>query len=99
MLINRFEVSQRHACRVVGQHRATQRNVAAMPDDDEMALRDWLRAFSASRPRWGWETGGRDRPAPRLVGQQQADTAPLALQSPQSPFTTSARSHSVAMAW
>jgi len=39
---------------VVGQHRATQRNVAARPDDDEMALRAWLRAFALSRPRWGW---------------------------------------------
>jgi putative transposase len=38
----------------VGQHRATQRNAPALPNDDEMALRKWLRAFALSRPRWGW---------------------------------------------
>ena len=54
MLIDRFGVSQRHACRVVGQHRATQRNAPVVPSDDEMALRAWLRAFALSRPRWGW---------------------------------------------
>jgi transposase InsO family protein len=54
VLIDRFGVSQRHACRVVGQHRATQRNAPSAPSDDEMALRAWLRAFALSRPRWGW---------------------------------------------
>ena len=54
MLIDRFGVSQRHACRVVGQHRATQRHAPPVPSDDEMALRAWLRAFAVSRPRWGW---------------------------------------------
>jgi putative transposase len=54
VLIDRFGVSQRHACRVVGQQRATQRNAPSAPSDDEMALRAWLRAFSLSRPRWGW---------------------------------------------
>ena len=54
MLIDRFGVSERHACRVVGQHRATQRNAPPIPNDDEMALRAWLRAFALVRPRWGW---------------------------------------------
>jgi hypothetical protein len=54
VLIDRFGVSERHACRVVGQHRATQRKIPAAPSDGEMALRAWLRAFSLSRPRWGW---------------------------------------------
>jgi putative transposase len=54
VLIDRFGVSERHACRVVGQSRATQRKIPAAPGDDEMALRAWLRAFSPSRPRWGW---------------------------------------------
>jgi putative transposase len=54
VLIDRFGVSERHACRVVGQHRATQRTAPAVPPDDEMALRAWLRAFALSRPRWGW---------------------------------------------
>jgi putative transposase len=54
MLQRRFGVSERRACAVVGQHRSTQRLVAPEPTDDEMALRAWLRAFSTSRPRWGW---------------------------------------------
>jgi putative transposase len=54
VLIDRFGVSERHACRVVGQHRATQRNAPPIPNDDEMALRAWLRAFALVRPRWGW---------------------------------------------
>jgi hypothetical protein len=52
--MDRFGVSERHACRVVGQRRATQRNAPTVPDDSEMVLRAWLRAFSLTRPRWGW---------------------------------------------
>jgi putative transposase len=47
-------VSQRRACRVVGQHRSTQRLDPPVPDDEELRLRAWLRAFSTRRPRWGW---------------------------------------------
>jgi putative transposase len=54
MLTERFGVSQRHACRVVGQHRSTQRLEPPMPSDDEVELRAFLRAFSTERPRWGW---------------------------------------------
>ena len=54
LLIERFGVSERHACRVVGQHRATQRNAPPIPSDEEMELRAWLRNFSVLRPRWGW---------------------------------------------
>jgi putative transposase len=53
-LVDRFGVSERRGCRVVGQNRATQRNAPPAPSDDEMALRAWLRAFALSRPRWGW---------------------------------------------
>jgi putative transposase len=38
----------------VGQHRSTQRLAPPTPTDDELALRAWLRAFSTTRPRWGW---------------------------------------------
>jgi putative transposase len=54
MLTERFGVSQRHACRVVGQHRSTQRLDPPTPSDDEAELRAFLRAFSTERPRWGW---------------------------------------------
>jgi putative transposase len=54
VLEERFGVSQRRACRVVGQPRSTQRLDPQEPSDDELALRAWLRAFSVRRPRWGW---------------------------------------------
>jgi putative transposase len=49
-----FGVSERRACRVVGQPRSTQRLPAAVPSDDELALRAFLRDFARRRPRWGW---------------------------------------------
>jgi len=54
VLSERFGVSQRRACRVVGQHRSTQRLDPPVPTEDEQRLREWLRAFSKQRPRWGW---------------------------------------------
>jgi putative transposase len=54
VLRDRFGVSQRRACRVVGQHRSTQRLDPPVASDDEAELRAWLRAFSTERPRWGW---------------------------------------------
>jgi putative transposase len=54
MLRGRFGVSQRRACRTVGQHRSTQRLQPAAPSDEETRLRAWLRAFAVERPRWGW---------------------------------------------
>ena len=54
VLRERFGVSERRACRVVGQHRSTERLCPPIASDDEIALRAWLRAFSLERPRWGW---------------------------------------------
>ena len=54
MLQDRFGVSERRACRVVGQHRSTQRAEPPAPPDDEAELRAELRAFAKERPRWGW---------------------------------------------
>lgn len=54
MLRARFGVSQRRACQVVGQHRSTQRLEPPPISDDEQRLREFLRAFSTQRPRWGW---------------------------------------------
>jgi putative transposase len=54
MLVERFGVSQRRACRLVGQARSTQRLEQPIPDDDEEQIRVWLREFSKRRPRWGW---------------------------------------------
>ena len=52
MLQTRFELSERRACRITGQHRATQRRVPRRGRGDE-ALRQRLRAFSRGHPRWG----------------------------------------------
>ena len=54
VLQQRFGVSERRACRVVGQHRSTQRKPAATPTDLERVVRERLRAIAAAKPRWGW---------------------------------------------
>jgi putative transposase len=46
-------VSQRWACQLVGQHRATQRHQPAEPDRNR-ALREQLRQLSRAHPRWGY---------------------------------------------
>jgi putative transposase len=48
-----FGVPERWACRLVGQHRSTQRHRPVQPDRDR-ALREQLRAFSRAHPRWGY---------------------------------------------
>ncbi len=53
MLRDRLGVSERWACRVVGQHRSTQRREPVRAADDA-ALRAELRKFSKDRPRWGY---------------------------------------------
>ena len=54
VLCDRFGVSERRACRVVGQHRSTQRLPAPVISDEEHRLREFLIGFSRERPRWGW---------------------------------------------
>jgi putative transposase len=53
MLRDRLGVSERWACRLVGQHRSTQRHAPKTAADDA-ALRVELRKFSVDRPRWGY---------------------------------------------
>ena len=54
VLEDEFGVSQRRACKVVGQPRSTQRLAAPVPSAEEQQIREWLRAFAKRRPRWGW---------------------------------------------
>jgi hypothetical protein len=51
-----MNVSERFGCRVVGQHRATQRREPASttPADPDAALRAWLREWAKSHSRPGW---------------------------------------------
>ena len=53
MLVDRLDVSERWACRVVGQHRSTERYQPTRAEDDS-ALRARLRRISVDRPRWGY---------------------------------------------
>jgi putative transposase len=53
MLCDRLGVSERRACRYVGQHRSTQRQEPERAADDT-AVRAELRRFSKDRPRWGY---------------------------------------------
>jgi putative transposase len=53
MLRERFGVSERRACTVVGIHRSTMRLQPPITTE-EAELRAWLRRFSTDRPRWGW---------------------------------------------
>ena len=54
MLRDRFGVSERRACTVVGLHRSTMRLRPPPITAEEAELRAWLRRFSTDRPRWGW---------------------------------------------
>jgi putative transposase len=53
MLRDRLGVSERWACRLVGQHRSTQRHHSDPVEADEV-LRALLREISDKRPRWGY---------------------------------------------
>ena len=49
-----YGASERRACRVAGQNRATQRRPKTPPSDSETRLRQWLREFARDNPRLGW---------------------------------------------
>jgi putative transposase len=55
-------VSERFACRVTGQHRATQRHqpAATTPADPDAALRAWLRDYARDHPRRGFRPAYHD---------------------------------------
>ena len=52
-LVRRHKVSERRACRVVGQHRSTQR-YAPVPGDFETRLIKAMHAHAEAHPRWGY---------------------------------------------
>lgn len=55
-------ISERFACRVTGQHRATQRHeaVSGTPEDPDAALRAWLRHYAQHHPRRGFRPAYHD---------------------------------------
>jgi len=54
VLVERFGVSQRRACRVDGQHRSVRQYAPQRPDGDQHGLRARLREIANGHPRWGW---------------------------------------------
>lgn len=52
-LCRRHRVSERRACRLVGQHRSTNR-YRALPDDFELRLVERMNELAARHPRWGY---------------------------------------------
>jgi len=61
-LITAMGVSERFACRVTGQYRATQRREApaTTPADPDAALRAWLREWAKAHPRRGFRNAYAD---------------------------------------
>lgn len=53
MLLRKHNVSERRACRLVGQHRSTNRYVPT-PTDLESALADRMIELAAEHPKWGY---------------------------------------------
>jgi putative transposase len=53
--VRRHKVSERRACRVVGQHRSTQRYAGA-PPEYELRLVAEMNRLAAAHPRWGYRT-------------------------------------------
>ena len=54
MLMDRLAISERRACRAIGQSRTTQRRGAPVPSDIEQAIRSRLRELARIRPRYGY---------------------------------------------
>ena len=54
-LQERFGVSERRACRVTGQHRATQRRPRTFCAAGDEPIRARLREIARAHPRWGWK--------------------------------------------
>ncbi len=54
MIVERFELSERRACMITGQHRSTQRHQPLRGGERDDVLRERLRKLSAEHPRWGY---------------------------------------------
>ena len=54
MLLERFSVSERRACRAIDQPRSTQRRPALVPGTEEEHLRSRLRELARAHPRYGY---------------------------------------------
>ena len=76
-VIAKYGVSERLACRVLGQHRSTQRKIPKMPDDEAALTADII---ALATPVWPLWLPAHHSPAAgrRLAGEQEAGRADLA---------------------
>jgi putative transposase len=54
MLMDRLQISERRACRAIGQPRTTQRREEPVPTDTEAEVRKRLRQLARDHPRYGY---------------------------------------------
>jgi putative transposase len=54
MLMDRLVISERRACRAIGQSRTTQRRGSPVPPHEEQVIRGRLRELARTRPRYGY---------------------------------------------
>ncbi len=78
VLQERYRASERLACRVVGQHRSTQRRSVDVVDLEEAKLRHRLREIAAEHIRWGRRMAYRllRREEPAAANASQAEACP-----------------------
>lgn len=88
MLCNEFGVSQRRACKVIGQHRPTQRLARPVPDDEEARLRGVAASVRRGPFAVGLASRLRRTTARRVAGQPQAHPAAVARRGPAGPAAT-----------
>lgn len=81
-LRQRFGVSERRACSVVGLHRSTMRLTPAPMTTEETELRAWLRQFLVDRARLWAAPGSDDGPPSRMGGQRQTHRPTVARGGP-----------------
>ena len=54
MLVRQFGVSETRACKLIGQHRSTQRYVPKAPPEEKEEHLTWLKAYALANPRCGY---------------------------------------------
>ncbi len=54
-LRSRFEVSERRACKLIGQHRSTWRHTPKPPNELDAEITEWLCAYAIEYPRCGYK--------------------------------------------
>ena len=52
-LVRRYKISERRACKVVGQHRSTNRYIAVPPEFEQRLVKE-MRVLAERHPRYGY---------------------------------------------